>query len=411
MIERASNRLIFHPPHAEGAESAAFAEALREVLDASEGPLCLVSPYWGESVMRELVRGRVFRFITDLDACLQAGHPGELSQFLSEHPGSWRHLPSVHAKVFLSDGAALFGSANLTKQGLSARDEVGMVVREGALVRSLHAWFEALWEVAQEITPDALNDTAMHHARVPRARIEPAPALGPLLKPRASKPKRSLGWLTSAKRVRRTRSSPRVMTSAPHDPHMLTVPHTLDDEHSSHASCDELCWVLRRRTPDEASAVLVLQTLYEALYQTGLTCADAPLHLAFLTSGSPRIHVTVGGRYVAWLDRGLFGLILCPEDEALAERLARRFGGDTYYFKKPTTPSLLVPVARLEEALEEVRDSWCAAIDAEVRRGRRSPFKRALRPELEVVLRCEACRLAHAARAHDPAIVLRRVPT
>ena len=48
-----------------------------------------------------------------------------------------RDLDAVHAKVLLSDGAALMGFANFTSPGFAGRDELGCLIREPALLARL----------------------------------------------------------------------------------------------------------------------------------------------------------------------------------------------------------------------------------------------------------------------------------
>ena len=111
--------LVFHPIDRADPPSTAFMDAARAVLSASEGPLRLVGPYLGHAVLDALIRGRRFRLVTDLDACFGVRADPALVALLEANLSSVRDLDAVHAKVLLSDGAALMGSANFTSPGFA----------------------------------------------------------------------------------------------------------------------------------------------------------------------------------------------------------------------------------------------------------------------------------------------------
>lgn len=72
-----------------------------------------------------------------------------------------RHLPALHAKLFLIDDAVAFvGSANLTSSGLGteARRNHELTVRlNGEQRRSARQQFDAWWTAAADVTPAMLN--------------------------------------------------------------------------------------------------------------------------------------------------------------------------------------------------------------------------------------------------------------
>jgi hypothetical protein len=146
--------LVFHPVRTSACASNTFATAVKSVLDAAPGEeVCLVSPYLAHSILVQIVAGRSFRLVTDLDACFEGGVDDDLITFLSANVGRIHDLPRVHAKVVLNRAAALVGSANLTKQGLGERDEMGCLIRDSLLVEQLQIWFEDLCDVAKPVHP------------------------------------------------------------------------------------------------------------------------------------------------------------------------------------------------------------------------------------------------------------------
>ncbi len=71
----------------------------------------------------------------------------------------------LHAKVYLAlDETAIVGSANASANGLSYEDEelegwieAGIQVTDQKTLSEINSWFETQWELATDITPDALK--------------------------------------------------------------------------------------------------------------------------------------------------------------------------------------------------------------------------------------------------------------
>ncbi|MBX3184760.1 MAG: hypothetical protein KF915_19210, partial [Polyangiaceae bacterium] len=135
-----SLELIYQPiPPDESSE--ALGSAVGRVI-AESGAIAIASPYLSIEVLLPLVEGRTFRLVTDQYACFESGGNERLFGFFREHLSCIRSVRGLHAKVVLGEQAALFGSANLTMNGLCHRFEVAGVVR-GDHLEELRKWFES----------------------------------------------------------------------------------------------------------------------------------------------------------------------------------------------------------------------------------------------------------------------------
>lgn len=373
--------LVFHPPG--GAQSFAFADALKAVL-AGAGELRMVSPYIGASVLAPLTRTREeYRIVTDLKACFDADVDEDVAALLRARPQLVRHVDGVHAKAILSEDASYFGSANLTRSGFALRDELGCVVREPQLLRTLASWFEDLWDTGRAVSQDLLDevvDQARVRAQVARGRALPDMTCLPTRPPTA----RTLGWLLQTTDSRTT-----------------TAANSTDGP-----SVEELARLLVQLGLSRHQSRTALDLLDEALDVAGLKVDDQRLHLrASLKRGYKYpLHVTVCQRYVAWLERkrGVlsFGFILGDED--FAQRIAAQFGDRATlgYFSRPRTPAVHVHLDDVVHMLPHIRESWHRAIRLEVERPtragqtRRTSFSKHKQPGLYPILRSSATRRA-----------------
>jgi hypothetical protein len=110
-------------------------------------------------VFRE--RGSI-TFITDLspaNVCQKSTDPRALRQ-LREHAVSTtiRHLPGVHAKVYIADADfAIVGSANLTAGGLYRNFEYGLELRSDPITRRIKQDILEYGALGAEVLPEQLD--------------------------------------------------------------------------------------------------------------------------------------------------------------------------------------------------------------------------------------------------------------
>ena len=297
--------LVMHPvsPY-EAGESSAFADAAKRVLEAVPpfSEVRLVSPYISHAVIASLIGNRPFRLITDLVACLKGSTDDQLVSLLSKSFKQVRQVDLVHAKVVLTDAAALFGSANLTDSGFAERDELGCLILDGTLVQLLTAWFEELWTAASPATQSDIASAADRGRRAATAGAKPGDSDPASKLTRSCRQARSLGWMIP--HLPRARVLP--SSSQPSD---------VDFVHSS--DWEELVVQVRRLTQSRDQAEQVLDLMAHALDVSGLDVDDQRLHLNF---GGRPMSITINQRYVAWCDKKKrqpeFGFILSDHDVA-----------------------------------------------------------------------------------------------
>lgn len=346
-------RLVFQPLPPD-MQSAAFAEALREVLGRAPAAVDIAAPYLSAEVLQSLVRGRSFRLITDLDACFEKATDITLLVFLETYLPSIRHVGGLHAKVMLGAERGLFGSANFTRAGLSQRFEVSALVH-GPELADLRSWFKAAWTHGQPIESRLadLKQTVAEGVRAASGRSAPRPAL-----PQTGR----LGWLEE--------SDVAALNQA-------DLPPATDDPALA-AKIAQVAAYLRRWASHPAAAEAALELLALGLTHTGLALDDPRLHLNGWDD--TRISVTVGRRYMVWLTRnhmGRFASIILDDPE-LARAMAQRIPGarqDT--FTRPMQPILYIPAHALAEYWPlpaELTASWRGAIEREVARRQASTF-------------------------------------
>jgi hypothetical protein len=124
--------------------------ALSELIAGTRSRLTLSSPYvTGDGVafvLDSLGNGKdslsALTFLTDLsptNICDGATDPNALASLMSSlHNVTLRHLPRLHAKVYISDtDCAIVTSANLTSGGLERNYEYGLKIADEAIVSSI----------------------------------------------------------------------------------------------------------------------------------------------------------------------------------------------------------------------------------------------------------------------------------
>lgn len=83
-----------------------------------------------------------------------------------------RHLRHLHAKVFIGDGAAIVGSANVSMNGLGAEggdaafwEEAATYTEDPAAVTSAREWFERLWKASEPVTAEVMEEARRRYEK------------------------------------------------------------------------------------------------------------------------------------------------------------------------------------------------------------------------------------------------------
>jgi hypothetical protein len=125
----------------------------------------LAVSYWGKGAVTRLGLGQFeaskLQVICDLfsGAC----NPDELAVLL-KLGAIVRCLDGLHAKVYLAEARAVVGSSNASANGLgfegpevASNLEASLFTSDPATVRSIHEWFERLWNLARPVTLEMIE--------------------------------------------------------------------------------------------------------------------------------------------------------------------------------------------------------------------------------------------------------------
>lgn len=140
------NNLLYHHAGSTGGLSP-FDEAILRV--AANGPVGIVSPYIGVPYLERIISlSGEWRLVSDVEAWLSSlSVRARVSAwgFIRKHVEHIHHYGSLHAKVIVGKGLAVMGSANLTRTGITARTEMGILLDDPSLVSELGDWFDMIW--------------------------------------------------------------------------------------------------------------------------------------------------------------------------------------------------------------------------------------------------------------------------
>lgn len=135
---------------------------------------CAVA-FWGDGAMKALFKSSPpptgSRILCDLT--LGGTNPKELRALGAPCSGI-RHTPRLHAKVYISDGGVIVGSANSSDNGVGFTGVAGLIEAgtfhgsTSSVHRQASAWFEALWAESSEVNEAALAKAQLAWDRRPR---------------------------------------------------------------------------------------------------------------------------------------------------------------------------------------------------------------------------------------------------
>jgi hypothetical protein len=153
---------------------------------------CAVA-FWGSGAARELMnfnkRVPDARLICDLS--MGGTNPAELRALGAPDNADLRHVPRLHAKVYMSSEGTVICSANASENGIGFQGGGPGLIEAGtfhdlnsATAKSAANWFEALWLNAKEVDDPALS--IAEHSWSRRPEPPPSPEFGSLLDALAS---------------------------------------------------------------------------------------------------------------------------------------------------------------------------------------------------------------------------------
>ncbi len=138
-----------------------LADAIRDVLGGNN-VRCAVA-FWGTGAeaLLDQATGDQPRIICDVT--LGGTSPNALRAIGAPDNARLRYLPSLHAKVYISDRGAIVGSANASKNGVGL-DGPPSLIESGVLVSPDNdtfgqavIWFETQWKASKKVDTSALD--------------------------------------------------------------------------------------------------------------------------------------------------------------------------------------------------------------------------------------------------------------
>jgi len=125
-----------------------FHDQFYKLLDSDE-ELLIACPYMGKEQLDKLInRHSSWRLLSDFAAMLNVIPAVEREDIIKKFSvclDKICYVDGLHAKVALAGKAALIGSANFTKSGLTSNFEVGAVLEDADSIVELRKWFEDLF--------------------------------------------------------------------------------------------------------------------------------------------------------------------------------------------------------------------------------------------------------------------------
>lgn len=146
--------LIYHLPN-EPIERSPFDIAIESVVKNKK--IKIACPYIGISYFKSSIISQCkdFLLLTDVNAlitsCKNANEINKVQAFIIDNQKNIRHFSGLHSKLIISKDNAFVGSANLTTAGITNNNEISIVINEPDKIQELNHWFDSWWNNSLEI--------------------------------------------------------------------------------------------------------------------------------------------------------------------------------------------------------------------------------------------------------------------
>ncbi len=152
-------QLIYHDKGSSTGGVSPFDKAITEIV--RNRSVSVVCPYIGIDYFDRITRlANTWRLVTDVEEWIRS-HNREARQsiknFILRNLSALHHYKDIHAKVIVADDKAFIGSSNLTNKGITGRVEMGVLIEEKEQVDELQKWFSDLWAESESINPQDLE--------------------------------------------------------------------------------------------------------------------------------------------------------------------------------------------------------------------------------------------------------------
>lgn len=345
--------LIYHEPEEVALAVSCIDEVIRQIVIGQQ--IDIACPYLGLPYLNQITKEcSSWRLLSDVEQWVISQPRNSRSKvydFIATHRDRVHHYPKLHAKVIVAEEKALVGSANFSEEGVTKRAEMCALLADPTQVSELRKWFGRLWELS---TPPDMDELAELIRCVAEYRSDHEPPFS-LTSPA---PKINTQMVVPLDR------RPNTVIKQPREVHDALV------ERLSLAPTRE--WITE-----------YLNLIKELIDFCGLAWNDERLALT-LPKKETRLPVNINQRYVlnAAFARGSKAafLFILGGDFVRYRRLQRHAGryspwrGEAiedvpYWWEKyPETPN--------EVLSGEFKEEWKNAVRSELRRGKRSGFRK-----------------------------------
>ncbi|MFB6134433.1 MAG: phospholipase D-like domain-containing protein [Halanaeroarchaeum sp.] len=309
-----------------------------------DAPVDIVCPYLSLDVVRRIaVLADSWRLITDTGEWVRTqSNRDDIRAFIDQHSNRIHDCRDLHAKVILTKKAAIVGSANFTYTGLTRNTELSVYFQQTPHVGELHDWVDGLWSRTDPVDKEAL-----------------------------------VQFTNDIGSVERTNESGVSMpeTGPTNEASLEFLKPDISVEDSDHERLVDRV----STAPDREWINIYFDLIREVIEFTGLKEDDPTIATTLPRSGLSRLPVNINQRYVltAFPEKGLTGFML-PADSTAVDELSEYisdFGAfntssdnDPYWFEFPENPD--------EFITRGFKEDWKRAIERELNRGSRSPYRR-----------------------------------
>lgn len=357
--------LIHQPLIAAKDEPSRFDQVIQEI--ATEQDILLAAPYISWRYLSAVAgMASSWLLLTDVEAWLaNEKSPQDAAKFILDHPEQIHHCPDLHAKVVMSRKQALIGSANLTRKGLTGRQEMGVLLDDPNILEQLTLWFTDLWQSTQPPRPEELP-RVLQQLPPRTAPIDPKARLWTPYKGVRTKlltPLQSLDKKPSPP-VKDSSSNMALQAKGAVDLERESTPKNFDEYLVNRLR-------LLARSREEASAFLDM--LAWPLRACGLSPDDARVVVSAPRSEREmNVHFNIW-QVVSWKEGGKLSLLFeaIPFPELPVEYASREVsipGGPFQWQRFPWDPSIPLPI--------RVGSSWQRAFEEALRQRKKSFHRR-----------------------------------
>jgi len=348
-------KLIYHDKESSTGGVSPFDKTVTEIV--RNRSVSVVCPYIGIDYFDRIIQlANTWRLITDVEEWISS-HNREARQsikdFILKNLSATHHYKDIHAKVIVADDKAFIGSSNLTNKGITGRVEMGVLIEEKEQVDELQKWFSGLWAESESVNTRDLEKYIFS--------IKSSPAYDELKKSNSPIPSKS----PSVKANRLDIGT--------------DVQDIIKRDKESH---QRLIESIRKIAPDIEWINDYFDLAKEIIEFTGLESDDPRLVMSITKKGT--IPITINQRYVLRYERDRrIGLIM-PLDYGPQnydkDRFIRAYddGDEKYFYRNGVQEARWIVFERKNkiEFSEPIKDYWKQAVMTELKRSKRSGFKK-----------------------------------